>query len=224
MHTLTISSKNKQTHPKYKDAAQSKRGQRKKTASANANTTLTEILQLLSDLSLLRNAAKSKYVHILQTLELAGTISYNKRGAIFATLNGAPKNMADVVIQPETTLGALPGDQILVRLENYSSMRMRLMGRVIRVIRRARSMYRMRLLETPPARSLQSKILCGVLLDMQPANIGAAILLADVPTPDHAKLQAGAIIIARLRETTAAQAKTFFERRDPATGETTTAA
>ncbi|MBE7438667.1 MAG: VacB/RNase II family 3'-5' exoribonuclease [Spirochaetales bacterium] len=116
---------------------------------------LDEQLILLSQLGLI--VEKDRNIQISHPFTLSGRISFNKRGLAFVEAPGD----RDVFVAPEYTGNALPGDRVEVVLHNRS--RERFEGRVLRVLERERSYFRLKVTEAAGARRT-----AGILLDIRP--------------------------------------------------------
>ena len=87
-----------------------------------------------------------------------GRLSLSPQGQGFVALRGADSAARDIFVPKSKCLGALPGDLVAVRLLDRT--RDRFSGRVMKVLGRGRSVYRMQLLSRPRA-----GVVAGMLLD-----------------------------------------------------------
>ncbi|MBX7056801.1 MAG: VacB/RNase II family 3'-5' exoribonuclease [Leptospirales bacterium] len=119
-----------------------------------------------------------------------GKISLSPRGMAFVALRGASPTAREVFVAPQDQRGALPGDDVLLRLTDRS--RDRFEGVVSEVLQRARQLYRLRL-EGPPRNGLAP----GVVLDA-PGKIAACADVRRLPADTLARLKTDQVVIVKL--------------------------
>lgn len=131
-----------------------------------------------------------------------GKASLSPRGLVFVLVRGASATAREIFVSPQDAHGALPGDDVLVRLTDRT--RDRFEGVVVEILQRARSYYRMRLLGPP-----RNGVAPGTVLDA-PGQITAAVDVRRLPADTSARLKADQVLIVRLSGETVRFQGAFF--------------
>ena len=88
---------------------------------------------------------------------LRGKVSVSPRGMIFVVPRDGSPGATDVFVHPRNSLDALPGDEVLVRL--FDRSRDRFEGEVVRISKKARKEFRMKILDPPTKGGAPGQIL-----------------------------------------------------------------
>ena len=131
-----------------------------------------------------------KYIIPVKPFVAQAKVSMSPQGMVFAVVRSADPMARDIFIPPERARNALPGDEILVRLEGRK--RDRFEGSVVEVIRRARTLYRMKLLSGP-----QKKGIPGIVLDTS-SKPSAALITDRIPHDILNRLKENTTIVVNL--------------------------
>jgi ribonuclease R len=116
---------------------------------------------------------KGRSYAVKEPFLLKGKVSLNPRGIAFVSVQGADPAARDIFISPSDTKGALPGDEVLVRLKDRK--RERFEGYIVNVVKRARKLYRMKLLSR-----VKQNAVPGILLDT-PGQVPGCITTNRIP-------------------------------------------
>ncbi|MDH5655038.1 MAG: ribonuclease R [Spirochaetia bacterium] len=133
---------------------------------------------------------KGRSFRVKEPFLLTGKTSLNPRGIAFITVQGADPLARDIFIAPSDTKGALPGDEVIVRLKDRK--RERFEGYIVNIAKRARKFYRMKLL----SKSKQNAV-PGFLLDT-PGQVSACIMTNRIPSDMLKKIKGDVNVIVKL--------------------------
>lgn len=152
-----------------------------------------ELESTLVDLGQLKGLEFSKKgMTVRQPFVFRGTVSLSPRGMAFIKIRGMDAQARDVFISARDARGLLPEDVVLIRLVDKS--RDRFEGRVIKVLKRGREKFRLKLLAKPQ----EGKVI-GEVLDTNVA-LQACVDVSRMPKDSMQRLQIDSIIVASLEE------------------------
>ena len=171
------------------------RRRRKPVQRTVARQWIDEILAELSRLGAVDVTARG--VQIADPFLLRGRASLSPRGLVFVAVRGADPDAREIFVAPRDSRGALPGDEVLVRLNDRT--RERFEGRVVSIARRSREHYRMRLLGDP-----QRRAVLGQILDVS-AAMTATLDVSRIPADSIQRFREGKIVIVTLEGETTRQ-------------------
>ena len=146
------------------------------------------VIAELELLGLLREDGLSLIVADPFTLE--GKVSLSPRGAAFISVRGADPMVRDVFVAPDDARGALPGDEVELRIRDRK--RDRFSGSVVQVLERARVEYRLQLLSGVRRGVAEARV-----LDM-PIQLTATLSAERVPADVRARLKTDTVVVASL--------------------------
>lgn len=119
-----------------------------------------------------------------------GRVSLNQKGFAFVQVRGAAREAREIFVYPENALSALSGDTVEVCLTDRS--RERFEGKVLRIVKRSRTYYRMRILPGGNQKSIP-----GLILD-NPGRLTALLDTGPIPTDTRARLKEDQVVIVSL--------------------------
>ncbi len=150
-----------------------------------------DLSAVLADLELLRLITSTgNKVIPRDPFVITGRASLSPQGLVFVAPFDADPAARDIFVAPPDARDTLPGDEVLVRLTDRT--RDRFEGTIIRVIKRARTLYRMQILDT----KVRGGIL-GILLDV-PARIPTCLDASRIPGELVRKIKADTVVIVSL--------------------------
>ncbi len=121
---------------------------------------------------------------------LEAKASVSPKGVVFAVPKHASAGARDIFIKHSETRDCLPGDEILVRLTDRS--RDRFEGKIIQIRKKARSEFRMKVLDTASGRGIP-----GLILDT-PGNLAAILKPANIPADTLRRIRPDTVVIVKL--------------------------
>ncbi len=119
-----------------------------------------------------------------------GRVSLNQKGFAFVAVTGAPREAREIFVYPENTLGALSGD--LVELILVDRTRDRFEGRVLRIVKRSRTYYRLQILPGGTDREQP-----GLILDT-PGRLTGLLDASRIPADTRGRLKPDRVAIVTL--------------------------
>lgn len=119
-----------------------------------------------------------------------GRVSVSPRGIIFVMPRAADALAQDVFVHPRNSMEAFPGDEVMVRLSDKS--RDRFEGEVVRIVKRARKEFRMKLLDKPKKDGVP-----GTILDV-PGHLPALLETDRMPSDLKSRLRPDTVVIVSL--------------------------
>ncbi len=146
------------------------------------------ILAELELLGLIRQSGNRIYPR--DPFSITGRVSMSPQGLVFINARGSDSAARDVFVAPKNSLDALPGDEVLVRLKDRS--RDRFEGSVIRIIKRARTLYRIKVVDDPVKGGV-----IGILLD-SPGKIMTFVDTSRIPSDTVKRIKPDHVIVATL--------------------------
>ena len=129
----------KDIRAEFKAASKEKtRNRKSKKSRASDDLDLSQApMQVLGELAMLGLVTLSKdRVSVNDTFTLRGRVSMSPRGTVFVAVLGADSDARDVFIPPPDTAGAMPGDEVEIRIRDKK--RDRFEGKIISILKRAR--------------------------------------------------------------------------------------
>ncbi len=137
---------------------------------------------ILAELELLNMLdMDGKYVIPRKPFAAVAKISMSPQGMVFAHVRGSDPMSRDTFIPGMYAMGSLPGDEVLVRMTGKK--RDRFEGTVIKILKRGRTLYRMKLLS-----ERQRSLIPGLVLDT-PGNITACLNTDRIPADTLSQLK-----------------------------------
>ena len=190
------------THSKRQAKGQVSRSAFQRTRSASKRRYSSQLLSIeelensldgLAEFKLIEK--DKKFIRPIKAFHVSGRFSISPRKIGYVDLIGLPKNSNGVLIPQSEQNGALTGDQVLVKIIDYYQGRFG--GHVVKILQRARSTYRIRLL-APPSANKRNKFIPAHILDISPANLQAGLALSSIPLETAKKLRPNDVVIASL--------------------------
>lgn len=121
---------------------------------------------------------------------ITGKVSMSPRGMIFVSAKGADSSARDIFVPPRDSQEAMTGDEVIVRIRDRS--RDRFEGEVVSILKRARKLYRMKILEKPGREGVP-----GELLD-SPGAVLACMDVGRIPADTVARFKPDQVVVVRL--------------------------
>ncbi|MCB1315751.1 MAG: VacB/RNase II family 3'-5' exoribonuclease, partial [Leptospiraceae bacterium] len=150
--------------------------------------TLDELLLELRELGMIESISRS--IQATQPFLARGRISFSPSGLAFVAVRGARPAARDVFIGPRDVNGALPGDDVLVRLRDRT--RDRFEGVVVDILERARNEYRMRILSAP-----DRGMAVGEILDVN-ARLPACVDVSRISADTRNQIKPDTVVIVHM--------------------------
>ncbi|MCB1173651.1 MAG: RNB domain-containing ribonuclease, partial [Leptospiraceae bacterium] len=147
-----------------------------------------EVLSALAHLGLITFSSKGFAVR--DPFEVRGRVSLNPRGNAFISVRGADAESRDVFVASENARSVLPGDEVLLLLRDRKQERFE--GRILKVLKRGRARYRLRLLHHP-----HGDFVIGILLDSSIA-LQARVDISRLPADQRPGLKTDVVIVVTL--------------------------
>lgn len=160
----------------------------KRGAPSDVTHEPSAIISELELIGLLFESGRS--LEIRSPFTLRGKASFSPSGAVFVSAAGADPMVRDVFVAPDDARGALPGDEVEIRLRDRK--RDRFSGTVVRVVERARTEYRLSLLSELKRGVAQARV-----LDL-PVAMTASLTANRVPADVRSRLKADVVVVATL--------------------------
>ncbi len=153
-----------------------------------------KVLEALEGYKLLeRQGSKINIKANKQYRTLRGRVSLSSRGFAFVSVVGAHKNSVDIFVPQRFVHGAFNGDLVAIELLDF--FQDRLEGEVVKIIERARELYRM---EVKSVSTGNPALAIGRLLDMGQTRLEAALSLNHIDGPTRNLIKKDSIVIVRL--------------------------
>jgi ribonuclease R len=178
----------KSLEPKISDAKSIGRRTRKffsrETDTGEAAIILAE-LELLGLVSI-----QSNRLSIKEPFLLRAKISLSPKGIIFAVPKDANAGARDVFIRHSESKDCLPGDEVLIRITDRS--RDRFEGKIVQIQKKARSEFRMKILDISGKGGIP-----GLILDT-PGNLAAILYAKNIPADTVKRFRNESVVIVSL--------------------------
>ncbi|MCB1321579.1 MAG: hypothetical protein KDK34_15095, partial [Leptospiraceae bacterium] len=165
-----------------------RKGRKHEPINKPTGETLDELLLELRELGMIESISRS--IQATQPFLARGRISFSPSGLAFVAVRGARPAARDVFIGPRDVNGALPGDDVLVRLRDRT--RDRFEGVVVDILERARNEYRMRILSAP-----DRGMAVGEILDVN-ARLPACVDVSRISADTRNQIKPDTVVIVHM--------------------------
>lgn len=183
------------------------------SSSTLSEEELESILDDLRELNLIKKGGNS--IQSLRSFYVSGKLSLGPHKTSYLSIDRSgsenSKNAMKVIIPQRERKSAFSQDRVLAKLTDHYQGRFG--GRIVRVLERARRLYRMRLLPFSPGHDRKkNKLLLGQLLDMSPAKLYACLPLSSIPPETARELKTDHIIIVSMDGEELRYGRSFYDK------------